>query len=290
VIHIRNKHKKAQNIPLNEIKENTKAMSILANDQDDDLSQFSEGDLSIGEDDDDISYSSDESVDEKQRMPDTKEKSNQNHFSDTRTVSVASSSSLSNSVLSDLAFAPPPEIPEKLHNSRILAKDAPPNASTLPNWNDITHSGSILARISARSRIMKKWKECFWITYGKSKVLLFRSKSDFDEWASNPDLTDRQRYSLIKSSVDFVLDYVNDIHMLGYQVSETRLKYYNHKVEFLHQFKLEKRMVFGTLIAAAFASTEKSETSSLHAILMELAHKHQQTSPVHASCPAIAQG
>jgi hypothetical protein len=261
-------------------------MSTAQYDEDDDLSQISEGDLSFGEDDDDISYSSEESVDEKQRMPSKEEKSNQLDF----TASVDSSSSLPISVLNDPSFAPAPEIPEKLENSRVLAKDAPSNASALPNWKSITHSGFILARISARSKIMKKWKECFWITFGESKVLLFRSKSDFDEWVSNPYLTQRQRNSLVKSSIDFIDDYDNDIHMLGYQVSENRMKYYNHQVEFLHQFKLEKRMVFGTLIAVAFASTEKSEASSLNAILRELARKHFQTSTVRASCPAVAQG
>ena len=257
----------------------------MQSDEDDDLSQMSEGDLSIGEDDDDISYSSEESVDEKQRMPDD---AKDNHLD--FTTSIDTSSSAAKSVLNDPTFAPPPKVPKHLENSRILAKDAPSNASTLPTWESITHSGLILARISARSKIMKKWKECFWITYGDSKVLLFRSKSDFDEWVSNPYLTQRQRNSLIKSSIDFVGDYENDIHLLGYQVSEHRMKYYNHNVEFLHQFKLEKRMVFGTLIAVAFASTDKSEALSIRTILMELAQKHQQSSPVHPSCPAIAQG
>lgn len=254
--------------------------------EDDDLSQMSEGDLSIGEDDDDISYSSEESDNEIQRMPDAKDKNDNLDF----TASIGTSSSGANSVLNDPTFAPPPKIPDNLENSRILAKEEASNASALPEWKFITHSGLILARISARSKIMKKWKECFWITYGDSKVLLFRSKSDFVEWVSNPYLTRRQRNSLMKSSIDFVGDYEDDIHLLGYQVSENRMKYYNHNVEFLHQFKLEKRMVFGTFIAVAFASTEKSEALSIRTILMELAQKHQQSSPVHPSCPAIAQG
>jgi hypothetical protein len=248
-------------------------MSTVEYDEDDDLSQISEGDLSFGEDDDDISYSSEESVDEKQRMPSKEEKSNQLDF----TASVDSSSSLPISVLNDSSFAPAPEIPEKLENSRVLAKDAPSNASALPNWKSITHSGFILARISARSKIMKKWNECFWITYGESKVLLFRSKSDFDEWASNPYLTQKERNFLVKLSVDFVDDYENDIYMLGYQVSKQKQKRDKHTSEDLHQFKLQKKMDDSIIVIAFFSSMNESEVKALRMILIELAKRHQSS-------------
>ena len=68
----------------------------------------------------------------------------------------------------------------------------------------------------------------YWIAYGNSKILFFRSKVDFEEWVSNPYLKKVDRNALVKMTLDFV----NDLHMphlYGYKVTTVRKKGYNRK-------------------------------------------------------------
>lgn len=129
------------------------------------------------------------------------------------------------SAFDDPKFAPKPPKPHGLENSQSLAQKAH-GCSPLPNWDLVTHSGYILSRISFRTILIKKWKQVFWISYGTSKVLFFRSKADFEDWVSNPYLTMTEREFLVKLAVDFVQDsYKPGVN--GYQVTPQKLKSYN---------------------------------------------------------------
>jgi hypothetical protein len=82
------------------------------------------------------------------------------------------------SALQDKAFAPPPKMPASLQNSQL----SPEQAARLPDFAAVKHSGRCLARLSLKSMITKKWKSTFWIAYGDTQILFFRSIHDFEEW------------------------------------------------------------------------------------------------------------
>lgn len=171
------------------------------------------------------------------------------------------------SPLEDPKFAPKPPPVHGLQNAQALAQHAPVGASPLPDFDLVTHSGYILARISFRTILIKKWKQIFWVTYGANKVLFFRSSADFEDWVSNPYLSQSQREFLVKLEVDFVEDCLKQ-GVRGYQVTNQRLKNYNNKM--LHQFKLERWMDYGPTIAAAFASSNEREVYNLRTIFVEM--------------------
>ena len=101
--------------------------------------------------------------------------------------SVGSSRSIGQSVLSDPSFAPAPKHPGVGSNFEVMKAqyfgEGKEVASTPPDFSQITHSGTILARISTRSILTKKWKHSFWITYG-GKLLYFNYN-----WYLHPSLT-----------------------------------------------------------------------------------------------------
>lgn len=108
----------------------------------------------------------------------------------------------------------------------------------------------------------------YWIAYGNSKILFFRSKVDFEEWVSNPYLKKVDRNALVKMSLDFV----NDLHMphlYGYKVTTVRKKGYNRK-GMLFTFKVESWMDYGPMIAAAFASKNSNDVYCLQRIMGEM--------------------
>jgi len=130
-----------------------------------------------------------------------------------------------------------------------------------------------MARISFRSILIKKWKQVFWVTYGKSKILFFRSHADFENWVSNPYLTTIQRDFLVKLEVDFVGD-AYKLNCRGYQVTNIRCK--NYQNQMMHQFKLERWMDYGPTIAAAFASTQEKDVFNLRVIISEMMRRNPQ--------------
>ena len=132
------------------------------------------------------------------------------------------------SLFDDVTFAPPPRKPKSLKNSQYLAKTLSRNSSPLPNFDNITHSGNILSRISFRTIIMKKWKPTFWISLGNHELYFFRSYNDFEDWVSNPYLTKPQRDFLIKMKIDLIED-LKKSSVRGYQTTNVRLKAYSHK-------------------------------------------------------------
>lgn len=171
------------------------------------------------------------------------------------------------SPLDDPRFAPKPPKPHGLDNARQLAHSAPAGSSILPDYDLVTHSGYALARISFRTILIKKWKQVFWVTYGQTKLLVFRSSADFEDWVSNPYLNTAQREFLVKLNIDLVED-LRDKGTRGYQVTNQRLKNYNNKM--LYQFKIERWMDYGPTIAAAFGSPNEREIFQLRTIFSEM--------------------
>jgi hypothetical protein len=134
-----------------------------------------------------------------------------------------------NGPLEDPKFAPKPPAVHGLSQALALSAHAPPGASRLPNFDEVSHSGYVLSRISFRTILIKKWKQTFWVTYGKSQVLFFRSSADFEDWISNPYLSQGQRDFLVKLKVDLLEDVLKQ-NVRGYQVTNMRLKNYNNKM------------------------------------------------------------
>lgn len=171
---------------------------------------------------------------------DSSPRKNANTPNRSRTSSYASSnaSSYSNqsnrkSVLDDPTFAPPPKFPQNLsvEKARFFGDKSDPSGkpvirSTLPSFGMVKHAGEVMGRFSMKSMIIKKWRMVYWIAYGNSQVLFFRSKTDFEEWVSNPYLKKEDRDALVKMSLDFMND-LHLPHLHGYKVTTVRKKGYN---------------------------------------------------------------
>ncbi|KAI2513440.1 hypothetical protein MHU86_914 [Fragilaria crotonensis] len=160
----------------------------------------------------------------------------------------------------------PPESPHVNKYSHILSNLAPPGAAPLPKGDKVLKSGYVLARISFRTILLKKWKQTYWIQYGPHAMLWFRNHADFDEWLNNPYHTQDQKNFLVKLAINFVHDLYKP-NVRGYQVTQSRSKQYGKK--YLKQFKLERWMDYGPTIAAAFASTDPKEVDELRHTLVE---------------------
>jgi len=136
-----------------------------------------------------------------------------------------------NNVLDDMAIAPPPERPIgkdytlSAFNAEVELSPKPP-----PDWDLIKHSGFILARISMRTLVMKKWKQIFWIAYGDHTLLFFKTRVHFENWVMDPNLSGRQRDELVKLRVDFrhpsESTRKDTEKIKGFQASAVKGKYY----------------------------------------------------------------
>ena len=154
---------------------------------------------------------------------------------------------------------PPPPTPGRHHAEYLAQKSAPAMASPLPRYDLVHHSGYVLSRISFRTVLLRKWKQTFWIQYGPTQLLFFRTYADYVDWLNNPYHTTKAREFLIKLRVDFVSD-LKKSSVMGYQVTQIRRKPYGRNV-MLH-FKLERWMDYGPTIAAAFAAREEEMMNS----------------------------
>ena len=123
-------------------------------------------------------------------------------------------------------FAPPP--PPPLKSTDVNLRGLRSNSSPLPIYNEIRHSGYVLSRISFRTILLKKWKQSFWIQYGPNMLLIFRSFADYDNWISNPLLTQTQRNFLVKLKVDFVGDRRKGVR--DYVAPNVQAKFYGRKL------------------------------------------------------------
>jgi hypothetical protein len=178
-------------------------------------------------------------------------------------------------ILNDKTFAPPPKFSQSLEvtksqylhiNRQVM--------STLPSFGSVKHSGDCLARFSLKSMMIKKWKPTFWIAFGNHQILFFRSRSDFEEWVSNPFLKKEERDQLVKLSVDFV----NDRHgknVEGYAISRLTSKAY-HRDGYMHHFKLEKWYSYGPSIAVAIGGKNENEMRNLRTVMAAMMECHPQ--------------
>lgn len=164
------------------------------------------------------------------------------------------------SILDDLTFAPPPELPSNKDYTRSLfhaEEEAIPH--TPPDFNLVKHSGTCMARLSLRTLLTKKWKQVFWIVsaqrfmkymyiiyrkcfylhlthnfhakaYGNDQLLFFRNRFDFEDWVMDPNLSFNQREKLVKLRVNFTNPNIStrkDTETIkGFQCSPMKMKSY----------------------------------------------------------------
>lgn len=185
-------------------------------------------------------------------------------------------------LLHDKTFAPPPAYTNnylKLVEARIASQYSG-TRSILPNFDYVNHSGFILSRLSLKTKLIKKWRQCFWIVYGTHMLLCFRSKDDFEEWMFNPFLSMKERTALVKFGVDFKNQAEGggdgNYGYYGYFVTDTKVKeYYGHGT--LHQFKLEKWNKNGNIFLAAFACKNVNSVFCIRSLICSLI-EHQNKS------------
>lgn len=131
-------------------------------------------------------------------------------------------------------IAPPPPLNPGRHHAEYLSQQQnqsfrPGLTSPLPQHSLVLHSGYVLSRISFRTVLLRKWKQTFWIQYGPTQLLFFRTFADYEDWLNNPYHTQKAREYLIKLRVDFVGD-LKKSSVMGYQVTQIRRKPYGKKV------------------------------------------------------------
>ena len=140
--------------------------------------------------------------------------------------------------------------------------DLPSDASALPDARPILARGNILTRSSLRSLVMKKWHSSFWVRYGPTSLLVFRSKDDFEDWLNNPYHSQRQRDYLVKARLDFSGE-MKKPDVRGFKMTDIKLKSYEKKGRPMHNFKLEKWTNLGVSLVAAFASPDLAEVEAV---------------------------
>ena len=102
--------------------------------------------------------------------------------------------------------------------------------ATMPDQNLVISTGFILSRISLRTIFLKKWKQTYWMHYGRNGtiILLFRSKEDADDWLRNPYHGKKEREFLVKLKLDFIHD-LEKPNVRGYRAAKMTVKpYKNH--------------------------------------------------------------
>lgn len=178
-------------------------------------------------------------------------------------------------ILNDKTFAPPPKSSKSLEVTKSqyfhVNKDI---MSTLPSFGSIMHSGDCLARFSLKSMMTKKWRPTFWIAYGNSQIIFFRSRSDFDEWVSNPFLQKVERDKLVKATIDFVNDRYKP-NVQGYAISDLTSKAYMRD-GYMHHFKLERWYTYGPGVTFAMGGKNENEVRNLRTIMAAMMEVHPQ--------------
>jgi len=144
---------------------------------------------------------------------------------------------------------------------------ANPN-SPLPIATKVVASGFILARISFRTILFKKWKQAYWVQYGPNTIYIFRSVADYEDWLRNPYHDQKQRDYLVKLKIDFIADLLQP-DVTEYKMTHVSRKNYSKHKPLYHQFKLERWMDFGPTIVAAFASQDPKEVDALRTVISQ---------------------
>merc|ERR1719223_675683 len=93
-----------------------------------------------------------------------------------------------------------PEGTKKVKSDQVLKHKITKTDSPLPDPRNVNGNGIVLARTS---QITKLWRVIYWIRYGTSCIILFRSKQDFDLWISNSSCSDKKRASIVLRRIDF---------------------------------------------------------------------------------------
>ena len=114
-------------------------------------------------------------------------------------------------------------------NAEYHAQKSGGITSPLPLPSLVVHAGYVLARISFRTVLLRKWKQTFWIQYGPTQLLFFRNYADFVDWLNNPYHSAKARDYLVKLRVDFVSD-LKKKSVMGYQVTQIRRKPYSKNI------------------------------------------------------------
>ena len=116
------------------------------------------------------------------------------------------------------------------NTAEALPLKLPVVRSTDATISTAVHSrGSVLALISLKSMITKKWKEIFWSCRDHSCLLIFRSKEDADYWLMNPK--DKNRDILIKFQINFQKDFMARSGVRAYKLTEVKSKQYDKRSE-----------------------------------------------------------
>lgn len=184
-----------------------------------------------------------------------------NEQTDTSENQPCDESSVDFSFISDPTAA---ETTDGLSRRTSQMPDIPEDATPLPDSDLIGGSGSIFARSSLRAIVMKKWHSSFWVHYGDASLLVFRSKTDFEDWLFNPYHAQRQRDYLVKVRFDFRDEMAKKQSSLrGFRMTDVKLKTYERKGEPMYHFKLEKWTDLGNDIVAAFASPTIEDVEAL---------------------------
>ena len=136
------------------------------------------------------------------------------------------------------------------------------SVSPLPNPCKLGESGYALARISRYNQVSKLWRAIYWIRYGTSCVLIFRSKSDFDKWFSNTSYTEKKRASIVLQKIDFIND-LSKRGIMGFRISKLKSKTNKRSSSQTYKFKVECGTISGVRTVVAFSSPSTKEIESL---------------------------
>jgi len=103
---------------------------------------------------------------------------------------------------------------------------------------------------------------------------MFRSKIDFQEWATNPYLSTIEREDIVKLRVDFKIKNHPSSGVRCYRAFALQGKNYG-KSGLMHTFKLEQWMHYGPVILGAFASSSQNEIAAFHTLCKEIIRRQK---------------
>lgn len=123
-----------------------------------------------------------------------------------------------------------------------------------PKKNLVTNKGYILVRIERRrfGFLRKTFVKQFWIKYGTHSLLFFDSKSKYNRWISEKNLSREEREALVSDCIDFEND-CRLKNILGYKSTFQYPKRYRGHGQ-LHLFKLYKWRSHGVLATGSLTS------------------------------------
>jgi len=152
-----------------------------------------------------------------------------------------------------------PEGTKKVKSDQVLKHKITKTDSPLPDPRNVNGNGIVLARTS---QITKLWRAIYWIRYGTSCIILFRSKQDFDLWISNSSCSDKKRASVVLRRIDFIND-LSKRGIKGFRQSKLKSKTGKRSGKEIYKFKVEAGSDSGVSTIVAFSSQSKKEVDLL---------------------------